>query len=310
MPGKEVQHSFSKEGTYRARVSLYSRQGELLAESQVVNVIVQKIVIPSDSIVFEVQPDEVFINEDVFFNVKLVEQNDNFRFRFFDGQNSAPGPWLDVPESINKYDKPDVYNAYAEIGRFDDDSVYSIGRSKTRQVIVNNRDFGIQLSADTSAISEGTVKLIADVFTNTGERDFLFVFDFGDGQRTDLQQENTTTHNYQSNNNYNATVRLLNRQGEVLAAASVLIIVPPSNNILIIILIALGGLAGSSIAVKYLIKPKLNLKPKTDLGKQSISKEKEGLIDITVRINPNLNQSEISQSISKKILVEKVKRST
>ncbi len=307
--GNKVKHLYSKEGTYRARVSLYSRQGELLAESQVVNIMVQNIVIPSDSIVFEVQPDEVFINEDVFFNVKLVEQNDNFRFRFFDGQNSAPGPWLDVPESIHKYDKPDVYKAYAEIGRFDGDSVYSISRSDTRQVVVNNRDFGIQLSADTSAISEGTVKLIAEVFTNTGERDFLFVFDFGDGQRSDLQQENTTTHNYQSNNNYNATVRLLNRQGEVLAAASLLIIVPPSNNILIIILIALGGLAGSSIAIKYLIKPKFNFKPKTDLGKQSISKEKEGLIDITVRINPNLDQSEISPNISKK-LVEKVKRST
>ena len=156
--GNEVKHSYSKEGTYRARVSLYSRQGELLAESQVVNVMVQNIAIPSDSIVFEVLPDEVFINEDVFFNVKLVEQNDNFRFRFFDGLNSAPGPWLDVPESIHKYDKPDVYKAYAEIGRFNGDSVYSIGRSETRQVVVNNRDFGIQLSADTSAISEGTVK--------------------------------------------------------------------------------------------------------------------------------------------------------
>jgi hypothetical protein len=257
-----------------------------------------------------VQPGEVFINEDVFFYVKLVEQNDNFRFRFFDGQNSAPGPWLNVPESIHKYDIPDVYKAYAEIGRFDGDSVYSIGRSETRQVVVNNRDFGLQLSADTSAISEGTVKLIAEVFTNTGERDFLFVFDFGDGQRTDLQLENTTTHNYQSNNNYTATVRLFNRQGEVLAASSLLIIVPPSNNILIIILIALGGLAGSSIAVKYLIKPKLNLKPKTDLGRQSLSNEKDGLIDVTVRINPNFNQSEISQNISKEKLFEKVKRST
>jgi hypothetical protein len=102
----------------------------------------------------------------------------------------------------------------------------------------------------------------------------------------------------------------LNRQGEVLAASSLLIIVPPANNILIIILIALGGLAGSSIAVKYLIKPKLNLKPKTDLGRQSISKEKDGLIDVTVRINPNFNQSEISQNISKEKLFEKVKRST
>lgn len=310
VPGNEVQHLYSNEGTYKARVRLYSRQGELLAESPVVNVIVQNLFIPSDSIVFIVQPDEIFINENVFFNVKLVELNDNFRFRFFYGQNSEPGPWIDAPESIHQYDKPDVYDVYAEIGRFDGDSVYSIGRSETRQVVVNNRDFEIQLSADTSAISEGTVILIADVFTNTGERDFQYLFDFGDGQQTDLQQENTAKHNYQNNNNYTATVRLLNRQGEVLAANSLLITVPPSSNILIFILIALGGLAGGSIAAKFLIKPKLKLKAKADSGKQSISKEREGLIDITVRINPNFNQAEFSRNMNKEKLIEKVKRST
>jgi len=307
-PGNEVLHSYSKEGTYKARIRLYSRQGELLAESPAVNVIVQKIFIPSDSIVFIVQPDEVFINEDVLFNVKLVEQNDNFRFRFFDGQNSEPGPWLDVPESIHRYNKPDFYDAYAEVGRFDSDSVYSIGRSETRQVVVNNRDFEIQLSADTSAISEGKVVFKADVFTNTGERDFLFLFDFGDGQRTDLQKENTATHNYQSNNNFTATVRLFNRQGEVLAAVSLLIIVPPSNNILIFILIALGGLAGGSIAAKFLIKPKLKLKPKTDSGKQSFTKGKDTLVDLRIRINPNIEQTKSHLDTSSKKLIDKVRR--
>jgi len=310
MPGDEVQHAYSKEGTYKARVMLYSRQGEPLAESPAVNVIVQNIFIPSDSIVFMVQPDEVFINEDVFFNVKLMEQNENFRFRFFYGQNLEPGSWLDVPESIYRYDKPDAYDAYAEVGSFDGDSVYLIGRSEPRHIVVKNRDFEIQLSADTSGISGGKVVFKADVFTNTHEEEFLYLFDFGDGLRTDLQQANTATHNYQSNNNYTVTVRLLNRQGEVLAASSLLIMVPPSNNILIFILIALGGIAGGSLAVKYLIRPKLNLKPKTDLGKQSISKEREGLVDITVRINPNFNQAKSSQNMDKEKLIEKVKRLT
>jgi PKD repeat protein len=309
-PGNEIVHSYLKAGSYKARVGLYSRQGELLAESPVINLIVQNILIPSDSIVFEVQPEEIFPDENVFFKVQLYIQNENLRFRFFYGQNSEPGPWLDAPESFHQYDKPDVYDVYAEIGRFDGDSIYLISGSATKRVVVKNPDFRIQLTADTSAISDGTVILIADVFTNTGERDFQYLFDFGDGQQTDLQQENTATHNYQSNNNYTATVRLLNSQGEVLAAASLLVKVPPPSNILIFILIALGVLAGGALAAKFLIKPKLKLKPTTDPGKQSISKEREGLIDITVRINPNFNQSEFSQNIDKEKLIEKVERST
>jgi len=84
--------------------------------------------------------------------------------------------------------------------------------------------------------------------------------------------------------------------------------VPPSNNILIFILLALGGLVGGSLTLKYLIKPKLKLRTKSDSGMQSITKEKDTLIDLTVRLNPNVDKAELNLDTSDKKLINKIRR--
>ena len=78
---KIVEHSYKKPGTYKSIVKLFSRKNELLAESNVVTIIVQELDIRPQSISFIVHPIEVKTDEEVNFKLELQNGYKNFRYR-------------------------------------------------------------------------------------------------------------------------------------------------------------------------------------------------------------------------------------
>ena len=94
----------------------------------------------------------------------------------------------------------------------------------------------------------------------------------------------------------------------MVAICSSNIIIEESVNILLYILLALGGLIGGSLTLKYLFKPKLKLQSKSDTGTQSVTKGKDTLIDLTIRMNPNVNEAELHLDTSNKKIIDKLRR--
>ncbi len=303
-----TQHSFRKAETFNAQVKLLSRDGKLLATSDILRIKVNNIAIPPGAVLLNVNPLEVNADEEVHFNLELQTEYQNLKYRFYYGEGIKPGDWLDIHESSYKYEKPDTYEVYAEVGRFDGDSVYSLVRSDTKQVKVNPF-IDVRISSETSAKVDEEITFKAKAITNIANPDFKFLFDFGDLNRTEPQTESKAAHSYDKDGKYTVTVQLVNTQGEVVAISSTNIIIEEPVNILLYILLALGGLIGGSLTLKYLFKPKLKLQPKSDTGTQSVTKEKDTLIDLTIRMNPNVNEAELHLDTSNKKIIDKIRRS-
>ena len=303
----EIQHSYRKAGTFDAQVKLLSRDGKLLAASDLFRIKVDDIAIPPETVLLNVDPMEVNADEEVHFKLELQTEYQNLIYRFYYGDGIQSGDWLDIPESSYKYVKPGTYEVYAEVGRFDGDSVYVLARSETKLVKVNPF-IDVRLSSETSAKVNEAITFRAEAITNIANPDFRFIFDFGDTNRTEPQPDNTATHKYNKEGKYTVTVRLLNTQGEVVAVSSSNINIEQPVNILLYILLALGALIGGSLTLKYLFKPKLKLQPKSDTGIQSVTKEKDTLIDLTIRLNPNVNQAGLHLDASNEKLIDKTRR--
>ena len=175
-------------------------------------------------------------------------------------------------------------------------------------MVVVNPFIDVRLLAETIAKVDENITFNAEVTTNIANPDFRFLFDFGDSIQTKSQTETTAMHRYDKEGKYTVIVQLINNKGEVVAASSSIIIIEQTVNIFIYILIALGGLLGGSLTLKYLIKPKVKLKPKSDPGTQSVTKGKDALIDMTIRINPNVSQAELNLDTSGKKLIDKIRR--
>ena len=303
----ETQHTFRKADTFDAKVKLLSRDGNLLATSDFLRIKVNDIVIPPETVLLNVDPMEVNADEEVHFKVELQTKHQNLKYRLYYSQDFPPSRWLDIPESNHKYEKPGTYEVYAEVGRFDGDSVYVLARSETKLVKVNPF-IDVRLSSETSAKVNEAITFRAEAITNITNPDFRFLFDFGDLTHTEPQTESTAIHRYDKEGEYTVTVRLLDIKSEVVAVSSLIIIIEQQVNILLYILLALGGLIGGSLTLKYLIKPKLKLRPKSDTGIQSVTKEKDTLIDLTIRLNPNVNQAGLHLDASNEKLIDKIRR--
>ncbi len=284
-----IEHSYRKAGTYRARVELTTNEGLLLAESNVINVKVQELIIPPESLSFIVTPMEVNADEAVILRLQLSNQYQNLKYRFYYGEDLQPSPWLEVSESSYKYNRPGLYAVFAAIGRFDGDSIYALINSKTKYVKVNPF-IEVNLSAETSAGVDEEITFKAEAITNIENPDFRYIFDFGDSYNTEPQKENTTTHSYNKTGKYDVTVKLLDSQGIVLNS-HILRIQIEENNQLLIILIILSSLAAGTIIIKHLINPKISITSQTDIGRQAVSNVRDTLIGLTIRINKNLKDS-------------------
>ena len=77
---------------------------------------------------------------------------------------------------------------------------------------------------------------------------------------------------------------------------------------LLYILIALGILLGSSFMIKYLFTPKIKFTSHYDEGEQAMTKEKDNLIEMKIRINPNTSEAKFQLDIPEKKLLDKIRR--
>lgn len=303
----EIQHAFRQADTFNANVKLLSRDGKLLAVSDILRIKVNDIAISSETVLLNVTPMVVNADEEVHFKLELLTEYQNLRYRFYFGEGERLSEWLDIPESNYKYAKPYTYEVYADVGRFDGDSIYFLAKSETKKVVVNPF-IDVRLLTETTSKVDEDITFIAEVSTNIANPDFKFLFDFGDSIQTKPQTENKIIHQFNKEGNYAVTVRLINNKGEVVAASSSIIIIEQPVNIFIYILIAIASLLGVSLTIKYLFKPKLKLQPKSDTGIQSITKSKDALIGLTIRLNPNVNQAELHLDTSGKKLIDKIRR--
>jgi PKD repeat protein len=306
-PQNEIQHSYRTVRTYDSRVNLLTRDGKLLATSDLLRVEVKDILISPESISLYVDPTEVNADEEVKFKLELQNENQNLRYKFYYGEGLPPSDWIEIRESRYRYKRPDIYEVYAEVGRFDGDSVYSLVRSNKMRVKVNPF-IEVSLSANTSAKVNEDITFKAEVTTNIENTDFRYLFDFGDSNHSEPQLENTATHSFNKKGTYTVTANLLNAQGKILGSEILQINVEESNSLLIYILIALAGLIGGSFTIKYLITPKIKLTSHCDIGEQTITKEKDTLIEMTIQIIPNTNEAKFHLDTSNKKLLDKIRR--
>jgi len=306
-PEKVIDHSYTKTGTYNASVNLITSAGLLLAESNVVSINVQDLVIPQQSISLIVNPTEAETDEEVIFKLLLQNEYQNLKYRFHYGEGLQPGPWHDTPESKYSYQRSDTYEVFAEIGRFDGDSVYTLATSETKRVKVNPF-IDVKLFAEPSANVDEEITFKAEAITNIENPDFRYLFDFGDSHYSEPQQENTAIHHYNKKGKYNASVKLLNARGKILKSGNLLINVDEPDNLLLYILIALGVLLGSSFMIKYLFTSKIKFTSHYDEGEQAMTKEKDNLIEMKIRINPNTSEAKFQLDIPEKKLLDKIRR--
>ena len=303
----EIEHSFKKKGIYKAAVKLLTTENNLIAESNVVDIVVEDLVIPPQSISFTVDPIEVNADEDVIFKIIQQTEYQNLRYRFYYGEGLPPSHWLETSESSYRYEKPNVYEVYAEVGRFNGDSVYSLVKTESRVVKVNPF-IELQLSSNTTVgVNEETI-IKAETSTNIENPEFRYLFDFGDSHHTEPQFENTTKHSYNKKGKYTVSVKLLDAHGKILRSQILIINVDGTNNLWLIILIVLAVLTGGSLTIKYLLVPKIKFKSHFDAGKNSISKEKESLIELTIRLNPKTDEAKFYIDNSDKKLVKNIRR--
>ena len=323
-----AKHSFSDLGNYRANVNLVSSAGLLIADSDTLNLSVVNST-SSSSVLLIVNPTKVITDEKVNFKVELNIAEQNVKYRFHYGTGLQNSQWLDTPESEYRYQKPGTYDVYAEVGKFDGNS-FSSSVSSDKKSLTVRPSINIKLIANDSTETGKEITFKAEATTNIENPDFLYVFDFGDSDYTVPQKENTAVHIYNTKGKYNAIVKLLDSQGNLLNAKGHFINVSDhygtntngyqnvnnnnnnkSNKILelfLYILIVLVVILGGSLMIKYLIGPKIKLTAHWEDGRQSIVKEKDTLIDLTIRINHNIKDSKIQLNTLDKKIVNNIKR--
>ena len=273
------------------------------------NTITDSIYINVDSIALDANPKIVPISENVTFKIPFRSKATNIRYRFYFGNDLTESEWDNKPGIQFQYLKPGRYNAYAEVGMFDGNTPYTIYRTKSVRIIVNE-NIDIKLSADKTEANAGD-KIYFSSITSANRRGYTYRYRIENTVYETSDPKKTVAHLFSGTGNYKAYVQLISANGKVLAESSLLITINSSSPFpewLIYVLIVAGIISGGSLLKKWVFRPKISFHPVIDPGNQKLSGNNNLTVNIEIRINPDSPSAQYSISKTKNNFIKKIKR--
>ncbi len=137
-PGQaEILHRFKNAGNYT--VSVQVQPGEQITDLNIVPQMENSVDIQVDSVFLNINPNSTKTGEDITFETEFPTDDPQIRYRFFFGDNSPPSRWSNRSSILHRYPSPNIYYAYAEIGRQSGSTVMPITRSVGRFVNISSK---------------------------------------------------------------------------------------------------------------------------------------------------------------------------
>ncbi len=187
---QQIRHSYSSPGEYEVTASAGSPEGDLIINSNVLEINAIQVSLTSDK-------DELQEGESVLFAGGLNPQIGEAEYRFTVGDSTFTSP---TPELEYLFSEPGEYDVVFSAS-FDDRTFLS----NPYTVTVQSDDLIVNLIAGATIAKAGD--LIE--FTATGIPTGMFAeynFHFGDGEESGWTQNATATYSYKNNGSYNAFV--------------------------------------------------------------------------------------------------------
>ena len=266
------------------------------------------IKIQVDSIDIDVHPELVEVGNKVSFDVGFNTIAENVKCRFFYGKNIQQSEWNGFKSNFI-YKSPGIYVVHAEVGMFDGDHLYA--SYQTREKIVRVAvppNITISINKTNPQVGED---IIFTAFSNIQRRDIKYIFYLGKEKLVGNQGRNSIKYIFNKAGNYTVRVELLTLNNQLLADAFKNIEVYIGNsfpNWLLYVLIALGLILLATAVLKWFFKPSINLYPKSDLGKQSLSNDKMLSVDLEFRLKFDLHDTRYQVSTKGSKIIESIRR--
>jgi hypothetical protein len=210
-----ILHGFSTAGSFT--VSVWPATGEHFYP-------LDSITIQVDSVELTINPENVFVGQDVKISTKF-ETTYRVVFRFFSNDDLPLSDWSNSPVTNYKFLNEGTYTIYAKIGQRFSSGVSQIVSSIKREVRV--LPITINLTADKRLINVND-SVTFSVSTNPENKNFKYLFNFDDQTREKLTADSTIKHTFLNPGNYDVNVQLFLDNKILTYRATVNIRVDPS----------------------------------------------------------------------------------